>query len=149
MNIIFKEYITRPSLDSIFVFEFEFSNELKFQSWLALSKIKPTSYLEFITWREVIARKEEIRPDLKFYLDRLGLFNKHTKFNLDDGPMFNYFSLTFTQVTAFDSIESFEHLYEFWKKNILNTRKKNLEICSNTRNEELWIDGQLVPLVNS
>ena len=145
MNIIYKEYITRPSLDSIFVFEFQSIMSLKTISWQNINS--NTKYLEFITWREVIARKEEIRPDLKFCLDKLGLFNKHINLNLDDGPIFNYFSLTFTQLTEFNSIESFKHTYKSLE-NLFSTRKKDLEICFNTRNEELWIDGQRVPLIN-
>lgn len=149
MSIIFKECITRPSLDSIFVFEYDQLNiQKQIISWTNFfgPKCLSTSYVEFITWREVIGRKEEIRPDIKYFLNKHGLFNEQQNcVDLNKGPTFNYFSLFFTQVTEFPSYEIFIETYESLEY-LFNKRKMQTNICSNTRNTELWVDGKLTEI---
>ena len=166
--------IIRPSLDSLFVFELTevestkisildnyFSFGSQANTILLESKLSPNSpkiilhrYEEFITWKEILERKNELRPDLKYELDRLGLLDNIENLNaISEGPNFNPFSLTHTRVATYETFDDWLLNYNWacdMKKNteskfneLYPNLNRGLDAVSNTVYEKLYIDGIL------
>ena len=152
--------ITRPSLDSLFVFEcggFDptlitvdkiVRDRLHARGYTLQSKLSPTSpkiilhrYEEFITWNELIERKHELRPDLRYTIEQ-----SKEKFEdlLDvygEGPPFNPFSLTHTRNATYETFEDWKLNYDWVLGNSTKEDRLNrLKIVSNTLEEKLYID---------
>jgi hypothetical protein len=180
--------ITRPSLDSLFVFELDEIIEkispnrkmimidrcpegrtieaLHADTVILESKLSPGSpkiilkrYEEFIYWNEVIERKNELRPDIRYRLDQLGLLANIENLNdISEGPNFNPFSLTHTRNAVYETFEDWELNYNYFFNQILEGRKRyysnffkekhTVESSLNTVHEELYIDGILTEYKN-
>jgi hypothetical protein len=180
--------ITRPSLDSLFVFELDeiiekispnrrmimidrcpegktieaiHADTVILESKLSLDspKIILKRYEEFISWDEVIERKNELRPDIRYRLDQLGILDRATNLNsYGEGPNFNPFSLTHTRNAVYETFEDWELHYNYFFNQILEDRKRyynyffkekdTLESSLNTVHEELYIDGILTEYKN-
>lgn len=162
MTTICKCTITRPSLSSMFVFEFTASEFCLVSSSADLrlsrhsitqereSKLSPGSpkiiyhrYEEFISWSEVIDRKNELRPDLKYTLDQLGILDiVKTSDIYGDGPTYNPFSLTHTRNAEYETFEDWQLNYN-WVYDLtpISDRVALLAESLNTVDEKLYIDG--------
>jgi hypothetical protein len=163
MTTVCKCTITRPSLDSLFVFEhdtfgFKLASlhpDIIFAAHATTvnleSKLSPNSpkiilhrYEEFITWAELIKRKNELRPDLKYRLDQLGIFNIVTPLDIyGEGPLFNPFSLTHTRNAEYETFEDWQLNYDWVFGISTDSKSLLLEKSLNTVDEELYIDGIL------
>jgi len=180
--------ITRPSLDSLFVFELNEIIEktspnrrmvmidrcpedrtiegIHADTIILESKLSPDSpkiilkrYEEFIYWNEVIVRKNELRPDIRYRLDQLGLLDNIENLNaISEGPNFNPFSLTHTRNAVYETFEDWELNYNYFFNqmlegqklyyNIFFKEKDIFESSLNTVHEELYIDGVLTEYNN-
>lgn len=162
MTTICKCTITRPNLDSLFVFEYnsseliittlnsELKRNLHASTHIRESNLTPTfpkvilhRYEEFITWAELIERKDELRPDLKYMLSQQGLLDITTILDTyGEGPPFNPFSLTHTRSAEYETFEDWVLNYN-WVFEQNTIAKIALETTVNTVDEELYIDGVL------
>jgi hypothetical protein len=169
--------ITRPNLDSLFVFELAygfpgcdivmidrhprgrtvealhadtFILESKLSDYLnSDAKIILDRYEEFIYWNEVIERKNELRPDIKYRLDQLGILDRSTDLSIyGEGPNFNPFSLTHTRTAKYETFEDWELNYHYVFDNFNTKSKDDLKNLLNTVHEELYIDGVLTEYNN-
>ena len=161
--------ITRPSLDSLFVFEWanfglttyshiptivdkDVRQALHATSYTIQSKLFLTSpkiilhrYEEFITWNEIIERKHELRPDLRYIIEQSeGKFEDQSNI-YGEGPSFNPFSLTHTRNATYETFEDWKLNYDSFSVNERKEDRLNrLKIVSNTLEEKLYIDGILI-----
>ena len=190
MTTVCKCTITRPSLDSLFVFELPVYGEsypdpemiiidknsgditieanyvvkalhadtfiLESKLSLGSPKIILQRYEEFISWDELIERKNELRPDIRHRLDHFGILDRTTNLNsYGEGPNFNPFSLTHTRNAVYETFEDWELNYNYYNYynyyfNNLNPKNANdrLKNSLNTVQEELYIDGILTEYKN-
>ncbi len=100
MSVVYKITITRPNLDSLCFLE-----GLRPSFDLSILWIKFTPYEPMITWSELYARKSELRPDLLFLLDSIGIESIISNPNIyAPYPSWNPLSLSWTRLIAFDTV---------------------------------------------
>jgi hypothetical protein len=156
---IYKICTTRPNIESLFNFELCAKNDYLIADEKSLNLSNQSSittletvlfdqpseiifyrYEEFISWHEIFLRRNEIRPDIKYRLDELGLFEQKSVDMFGNGPKFNFLSLTHTERSEFESFEHWETYYNDSRK-YLEERKNYNEICLNNVKEEISING--------
>jgi hypothetical protein len=142
--------ITRPSLNHYFYYEYiddtgvllkspvrlmlEYPRDHFEEVWVKQNKnfdglIKSYSD-EFISWEDIYKRKNELRPDLKIWLEK-NHFNieKNSQRLINDpfsGPLFNPFSLTFTIHYIFVSMEHAIELSKAHKSTFTRDQTDNI-----------------------
>lgn len=166
MSIVLKIKTTRPSLQDKFWFEYfldwdERPHVDAIEAGLALQPgLIRATLEEHVTREEVVARRNELREDLKFiadlcmdfepeYLDDL-LMMGFPSWGADMSPPFNPFVLTHTVNLEFDTQANAEN----WYNNIayadenLQSQLDLIQTHNNTVEEHLYVDGTEVPLVS-
>ena len=111
MSVVYKITITRPNLDSLCFLEGGVLRPILDLSILWI-KLPPyigceylTPYEPMITWSELYARKSELRPDLLFLLDSIGIESIISNPNIyAPYPSWNPLSLSWTRLIAFDTV---------------------------------------------
>jgi hypothetical protein len=100
---------------------------------------------EFISWRDIISRKNELRSDLQTWLEQNEFYiQNNSQFESDEhyGPGMNPFSTTFTHHTTFESIENAKDFLR-----LLRLTDDTLSAIERTNNVvEFYIDGNLVDI---
>lgn len=153
MTVQHKVVVIRPSLDNLWFTESKSQYKpfgRSFQNKHVLNNDGITTgfvsqvYEEQITWAEVFARKDELRPDLRDLLatyDQEAYTTDTEEFGI--GPMFNPFTLTITLVTTYDTMENttvgLDVLYSLDQISLID---ESLTEANNTITaEELLVDG--------
>ena len=148
---------TRPDLDHVFFTEHANGTTLlEFQHNFVGAYIyeqlnrMPDGFIEnttdeFISWRDIISRKNELRSDLQTWLEQNEFsIQSNSQFDSDDhyGPGINPFSTTFTHHTTFDSIENAKVFLRLFR--LEDTMRTTIATTNNT--VEFYLDGNLVDL---
>jgi hypothetical protein len=170
MSAILKTIVTRPSLSDVFWFEHLIDlNNLLIPTMDDINNFiteKETgfvslSYVEEITWAEIVTRQSELRPDLTKLLDykdisvslptsTRGIFSSAPAIGPNGEPPWNPFSLTFSWLTEYTNYDTFIANYSIGataassgKNYITNVIGPDLLTYNNTLTEELYVDGTL------
>ena len=143
MSIIFKSKFTRKSLNHLFALEQDY--EIYFGEYLNMKKLH-CQIEQLISWSEVFRRKQELRPDLNYYIDTYNLTIDKMK---NYGPSINPFSLTWTELWEYnswsDAIEDYNHTFTVENINNLvylcNLKENNYigEFYDNDVKIENWV----------
>jgi len=161
MSVSFKVTVTRPSLESLFVYEAmasrvyiglgHYSANLKFLPEIIQPGFVSSDYAESISWAEVASRKNELRADLKSWYDE----NNADNFSSDSetfgyGPDFNPFSLTYTIQMTYDTSENLVAGVTALMENlggVTTARNEFTQALIDTNNtvvEETYDDGNII-----
>ena len=148
---------TRPDLDHQFLLENMDKILLSFQHnflgdyvYKQMDNKMPDGFVEnsldeFISWRDIISRKNELRSDLQTWLEQNEFsIQSNSQFENDDhyGPGINPFSLTFTHHSTFDTIENATVFLRLFRLS-----EEGINAISTTNNTvEFYIDGNLVDI---
>jgi hypothetical protein len=151
VTVLYKAQSIRPSINDLFAFEcpmvfnlFETESMAPFgkgiSGWM-FGKDTPgwinLTYEELISWEEIFNRKDELRPDLKNIIQYYTLTDMGTS-----SPMYNPFSLTFTELWEFDSLENAKTTIDnILNDDGINILTKNIILSNNIFIEKLFING--------
>lgn len=133
MRIKYYQTYTRPSLDHFFAMEKTAGASGLFPNNYPVAVL---TYDESITWAELIARKEELRPDL---LDWLEMYDPSDFDNTEvwgTGPSWNPLELTYHSCLDFPDLETARHAYDAFSTTI-ETLKTYVAETSNTFAERI------------
>ena len=154
MSVVYKVTFTRPNFDSLFFLEAflagyntMFNSEVNITQYIfdpPQSNAKDYSYEPNITWFEVNTRKHELRPDLLFYLDSIGIESIISNPTIyAPYPAWNPFSLSWTHLFTFDTVEN--ALTDIYLENVtgsVDSTKDMIKYVENTVTyEELLVNG--------
>ncbi len=135
MSVVYKITITRPNLDSLCFLERLPGLDPPFVQWGKILLYEP-----MITWSELYARKYELRPDLLFLLDSIGI--KSTTSNptiYAPHPSWNPLSLSWTSSHTFDTVVDALTFINLEPHDLIQEQINT--VGSTVTYEELLIDG--------
>jgi len=104
--------------------------------------IQKIEYAEFISWDEIFARENELRPDLKLRINQIKhLYPKDSPLRIKYGPRFNPFTLTLTGLFTFRTFDAFNTCYKtsYSTENVAVWNKET--VINNQYFERLLIDN--------
>jgi hypothetical protein len=164
MAVIYKEIITRPSVNDMFYFEslgesynfeiFDFdidpSDTLMTRSsnpyvatWPLVGLVSAV-YENLISWQEILTRRNELRADLKDILTVEFLNNKISTFGSDHLCYLNPFSTTLVSTGVSDTLENFVTSYNNCVTALTDLTEYTItqaKLYNNVVSEVLIIDG--------
>lgn len=166
MSVLLKIKTTRPDLQEKFFFECFIDWEQRpwveaIEAGLASQPgLIRATLEEHCPREELVARRDELRDDLKFmaddcmdfepeYLDD-PLMSGWPSWGADMSPPFNPFSLTFTTHLEFDTVENALNWYNnlTFPDDSLWSIKELISTHNNTIEEHLFVDGIEVPFTS-
>jgi hypothetical protein len=142
VTVLYKAQSIRPSINDIFTFECPMVfNLFETKSMAPFGKDTPgwinLTYEELTSWEEIFNRKDELRPDLKNIIQYYTLRDMGTS-----SPIYNPFSLTFTELWEFDSLENAKTTIDnILNDDGINILTKNIILSNNIFIEKLFING--------
>jgi hypothetical protein len=142
VTVLYQPSYHRSSTNDLFAFEcFMFFNLFETMSIFDPIKLGPgcirLTYEELISWEEIFNRKDELRPDLKNIIQSYKLTDMGTFL-----PVYNPFSLTFTELWEFDTLENAKTtISNIFNEDGVNLLTENIILFNNIFTEKLFIDG--------
>ncbi len=135
MSIVYKVTITRPDFDRLCFFEvlplYDFTDDFPCSFGVTLS------YEPVITWSELYSRKHELRPDLLFFINSIGIESIISNpDSYGSYPLWNPFSLSYTHFITYPTMYALNLPEPYTSiKNAIHT------VGSTVTYEELFVDG--------
>lgn len=135
MSIVYKVTITRPNFDSLCFCEAVLG--VNFMLHLNPAMGITFSYEPMITWSELYSRKHELRPDLLFVINSIGIESIISNPDIYGSyPLWNPFSLSYTHLITYPTIDLLNFPEPYTSvKNAIHT------VGSTVTYEELFVDG--------
>lgn len=141
MKVKYYQTYTRPSLDHFFAMEKMAGSIGLFPGVFPIATL---TYDEFISWGELIARKNELRPDILDWLETNdpSIF-ENTEF-WGNGPSWNPLATTYHSILEFADLATAHAAYDAFKEHIETLRGYVTE-TSNTFSEKIeYEDGTVI-----
>jgi hypothetical protein len=135
VSIVYKVTITRPDFDRLCFFEvlplYDFTDDFPCSFGVTLS------YEPVITWSELYSRKHELRPDLLFFINSIGIESIISNpDSYGSYPLWNPFSLSYTHFITYPTMYALNLPEPYTSiKNAIHT------VGSTVTYEELFVDG--------
>jgi hypothetical protein len=161
MSVLYKFKITKPNISAQFYIDSNPSDQLNFANdsstlaqYVGLNLEESTlsapgkqsipKYEEVITWNEVWERRNELRVSEKSLAEASWNDGDNGYTDIYPYPLVNPFTLTYTQILVFDTLENLITTYN----NILSNDKvtelvSEATAANNVITEEIFVDGNL------